>query len=118
MGNDLDPKLMDELAKSGVKYNSDDVVIITKTPDGKILWLENENASAGLQHIVDGHAADFSAKGITDIPGLLSNALQTNPINMGTSVSGPFADYLVNGVTYRIAYGTNEFIVSFYPISK
>lgn len=109
---------MDELAKSGVKYNPDDVVMITKTPDGKILWLENGNANAGLQHIVDGHATDFAAKGITDIPGLLSDALQTNPINMGTSVSGPFADYLVNEVTYRVAYGTNGFIVSFYPIGK
>lgn len=109
---------MDKLANSGVKYNPDDVIMISKTPDWKILWLENENANAGLQHIVDGHVTDFAAKGITDIPRLLSDALKTNPINMGTSASGPFADYLVNGITYRVAYGTNGFIVSFYPIGK
>jgi len=31
-------------------------------------------------------------------------------------VKGPFADYLVDGNIYRVAYGTNGFIVSFYPI--
>ena len=32
---------MDELANSGVKYNPDNIVAITKTADGRLVWLEN-----------------------------------------------------------------------------
>ncbi|MBC2235412.1 hypothetical protein HCA79_11325 [Listeria seeligeri] len=112
----LDKKLLDELAASGVKYNPEDVVMITKAPDGKLLWLEKGNGKAGLKHIVDGHAADFEAKGIKDIPSFLNEVLKAKPIKTGVGKNGPFADYLVNGVKYRVAYGTNGFIVSFYPI--
>ena len=91
--------------------------MVTKTDDGKLLWLENGNASAGLKHIVNGHAADFTAKGISDIPSFLNQTLQNTPINTGMGTGGPFADYLTNGSTYRVAYGTNGFIVSFYSIN-
>lgn len=48
---------MEELANSGVKYNPDDVVMITKIPDRKLLWLEKGNANAGLKHIIEKHTA-------------------------------------------------------------
>ncbi|MDR2879254.1 MAG: hemagglutinin repeat-containing protein, partial [Fusobacteriales bacterium] len=112
----LDSKLMKELESSGVKYSKNDVVMVTKTSDGKLLWLENGNNFAGLKHIVNGHAANFADKGITNIPSFLNQILQTKPINVGRGIGGPYADYLVNGSTYRVAYGTNGFIVSFYPI--
>ena len=32
---------MDELANSGVKYNPDNIVAITKTADGRLVWFEN-----------------------------------------------------------------------------
>ena len=32
------------------------------------------------------------------------------------NAKGLFADYVFNGNSYRVAYGTNGFIVSFYPI--
>lgn len=91
--------------------------MVTKTADGKLLWLENGSSSAGLKHIVNGHAADFTAKGISDIPRFLNQTLQNAPINTGMGAGGPFADYMINGTTYRVAYGTNGFIVSFYPIN-
>ncbi|EAC4664239.1 hypothetical protein H0276_000926 [Listeria monocytogenes] len=112
-GAKLDKTLMKELAESGVKYNADDVVMITKTVDGKLLWLEKGNASSGLKHIVDGHAVNFADKGITDIPSLLNKVLNTTPIKTGSSAKGLYADYLING---SVAYGTNGYIVSFYPI--
>lgn len=37
----LNSNLLDELANSGVKYNPEDIVAITKTADGKLVWLEN-----------------------------------------------------------------------------
>lgn len=36
----IDSRLLDELASSGVKYNVNDVVAITKTADEKLVWLE------------------------------------------------------------------------------
>ena len=35
----LNSNLLDELANSGVKYNPEDIVAITKTADGKLVWL-------------------------------------------------------------------------------
>lgn len=64
--NNLKPQnLMDELASSGVKYNPDDVITVTKTADGKLVWLENGTDTAGLNHIITEHADDFLNKGIT-----------------------------------------------------
>ena len=90
--------------------------MVTKTTDGKLLWLENGSSSAGLKHIIDGHAAQFANKGVTDIPSFLQQTLKSAPINAGMGGGGPFADYLINGTTYRIAHGTNGYMVSFYPI--
>ncbi|MDD2959678.1 MAG: hypothetical protein PHR92_14375 [Lachnospiraceae bacterium] len=115
-GAGLDKKLMNELAESGVKYNADDVVMITKNADGKLLWLEKGNGSAGLKHIVDGHAVDFTAKGVNDIPKYLNDVLKTDAVKIGVGAKGPFPEYMVNGTRYRVAYGTNGYIVSFYPI--
>ncbi|ECR3486936.1 hypothetical protein F1J24_14240 [Listeria innocua] len=112
----LNKKLLDELATSGVKYNPEEVVMITKNLDGKLLWLEKGNNKAGLKHIVDGHAVDFEARGIKDIPSFLNEVLKNKPIKTGVGKNGPFANYLIKGVKYRVAYGTNGFIVSFYPI--
>jgi len=115
----LKPKhLMDELANSGVKYTPNDVIMVTKTSCGKLLWLEKGSNSAGLKHIVNGHAADFAAKGVTDIPSFLQQALQGTPINSGVGAKGPYMDFFVNGSTYRVVHGTNGFIVSFYPINN
>ena len=108
--------LMNELANSGVKYNPDEVVAVTKTKDGKLLWLENGNTKSGLTHIVERHADDFASQGINNIPQLLNSVLETTPVKMGSNPKGLFADYVFNGNTYRIAYGTNGYIVSFYPI--
>jgi len=54
--------------------------------------------------------------GIDDVPKLLNDVLDTNPIKTGSNAKGLYADYVLNGNTYRVGYGTNGFIVSFYPI--
>ena len=61
----LNSDLLDELANSGVKYNPEVIVAITKTADGKLVWLENGTDTAGLNHIITEHADDFLNKGIT-----------------------------------------------------
>ncbi|MCL2399814.1 MAG: hypothetical protein FWC91_08750, partial [Defluviitaleaceae bacterium] len=117
--NELRPQhLMEELAQSGVRHNPDDVIMVVRTPDGKLLWLETGNSNAGLKHIVDRHASDLASKGIPerDIPKFMQQMLQTSPIRTGAGGSGPFADFQIGNDIFRVAYGTNGFIVSFYPI--
>jgi len=109
-------RLLNELENSGVKYNPDNVVRVMKNSEGKLMWLENCNSKAGLTHILERHADDFASQGVSDIPKLLENVLSTNPIKSGSNVKGRFADYIWNGNSYRVAYGTNGFVVSFYPI--
>ena len=108
--------LMDELAQSGVKYTPEDVATVVKTPDGKLMWLEKGNGSSGLKHILDGHATDFANRGINDIPGFLNKTLQETPFNIGKGIQGPFADFMINGSNYRIVYGANGYVVTFFPI--
>ncbi|MBO0468823.1 hypothetical protein JZO73_15070, partial [Enterococcus plantarum] len=111
----LKPNLLDDLLKSGVKYNPDDVVMVGKDSSGKLLWLEKGNDKAGLKHIINGHVEDFNAKGIQDIPNFLHDTLKINPIKQGTGPKGPYSVYIIDGQKYTLAYGKNGFVVSFYP---
>lgn len=107
-------ELLKELAESGVKYTEEDVILIYKNADGSLMWLEKGTESAGLEHILTKHAKEF--EDVNDVPALLENVLKTNPIKTGITNAGRYADYVFDGTTYRVAYGTNGFIVSFYPI--
>ena len=113
---DLNSSLLKELAHSNVKYNPDDVVTVIKNSDGKLIWLEKGNSKKGLIHILERHADDFASQGVDNIPKLLENVLSSKPINTGSNAKGLFADYMFKGNKYRVAYGTNGFVVSFYPI--
>lgn len=112
----LNPDLLDELASSGVKYNPDDVIMVTKNVEGKLMWLEKGNSKAGLEHILAGHEEHFANKGIKDIPDFLQYLLNTEPLKIGSNKRGFFAEYVFANNKYRVAYGTNGFIVSFYPL--
>ncbi|PZF90415.1 hypothetical protein C1903_03835 [Listeria ivanovii] len=71
--------------------------MITKNTDGKLLWLEKGNGKADLKHIIDGHAVDFDARGIQDIPSFLNETLKMNPIKIGIGKNGPYVNYQING---------------------
>ena len=55
--------LIAELDKAGIKYSPEKIVSIAKTRDGKIVFLEEGNASCGLQHIL-AKAAQFAKQNI------------------------------------------------------
>lgn len=112
----MDQTLLDELARSGVKYSPKDVVMVTKNTADDLLWLEYGNNKAGLSHIEIRHATDFEKRGIKNIPEFIYDMLQNKPINIVESSRGINATYLMNGKKYLIAYGKNGFIVSVYPI--
>lgn len=44
--------LMEELRVSGNKFTEEDVVMVTKTKEGELVWLEQGNSYAGLIHII------------------------------------------------------------------
>lgn len=116
---DLKPEaLMDELRSSGVKYTPEDVMMVTKTENG-IMWLEKGNDTAGWKHITR-HAEDFSNSdlAVDDLPQVLQHILQSEPTRAPIKEArGYNAIYSYKGQQYLIAYGTNGFIVSFYPYS-
>jgi hypothetical protein len=108
------PELMDELARSGVKYTPEDVLMVVKTPDGKLMWLEQGNDSTGLTHIAMRHADEFISKGISSaqIPEFLRIAV-TNGKIIGMQGTRPIYEVVFNGQIYRVAItiANNGFIV-------
>ena len=112
----LDRGLMEELENSGVKYTPENVMCIVKTPDGLLQWLETGNVDSGWMHIEE-HATDFQRRGVDDLYSFLNEVLQTQPVKRGVNPTGPYAIYEMDGRQYKLAHGTNGYIVSFYPIS-
>jgi hypothetical protein len=116
-------ELMDELARSGVKYNPDDVIAVVKTSDGKIVWLENGTETAGLKHIIKDHGTDFANKGITQnqIPDYIIKALSDGKVvgYQGRGIGRPIYEFMYNGKAQRVAIttGNNGFIVGANPVS-
>jgi len=106
----------------GTKITPENVVEIQKLPDGKIVWLETGNSKAGFQHIIDGHAEDFAARGVSSdqIPDLIFDALENGRV-VGSVGSGsnvrPVYEVDFNGTTQKIAIGVsdNGFIVTAHP---
>ena len=111
--------LLDELASSGVKYNANDVVAITKTADEKLVWLEKGNSRAGLEHIMQ-HADQFTTKGISSdkIPDFIMHAIQNGKI-VGTQRTSPIYEVVYEGKLQRVGISISEngFIVGANPKS-
>lgn len=115
-------ELLSELAEKGVKHTPENVLGIVKKADGKIVFIEKGNAKAGLQHIVDGHAADFARRGVSEaeIPNLIMKAVsEGTPV--GTTGAGKnlrtVYEVMHNGQVQKIAVGesSNGFVVTAHP---
>ena len=122
-------KLMDELIHSGKKFTLDKVEFVVKNSDGELMWLEYGNESKGLYHILygsskkAGHLDDFAKRGIKDVKSFMYQVVQSSPIKKVQHIGEDgkikkYADYIVDNKKYRLAYGDNGFIVSFYPLKK
>ena len=117
-------ELLNELANSGVKYNLDEVVAITKTTDDKLVWLEKGNNRAGLEHIVGEHGKEFNAAGITEneLPEFIIQAVSHGRIcgYQGKGISARTVyEFFYKGNVRRVAIqiGDNGFIVGANPKS-
>lgn len=121
---DLKPKmLLDELSRSGKKYTKENVIMITKTSDGKLVWLESGNETAGLVHIIQQHGTDFANKGIlqNQIPDYIMTALDSGRIigYQGRGTGRPIYEFTYHNVVHQAAVttGSNGFIVGANPVS-
>jgi filamentous hemagglutinin len=56
---------LDALAANGVKFAPQNVVATGTTPSGQIVFLETGSSSAGLQHIIEEHGAEFANMGVS-----------------------------------------------------
>ena len=116
--------LIDEVIANGDKISPEKVVLITRDPTGKIVWLEEGNSSSGLQHIIDRHGHEFNGKGIanSDIPDYVLEAVyQGNIVGTQGKRNPPRTvyEFVYNGQTQRIAIqvGSNGYIVGANPKS-
>lgn len=124
-------KLIKELELGGIKFSKEDIVFITKDKTGQTIWLEKGNASAGLEHIINGngrspgHAKDFEkAFGVSkaEIPNYLNKVITngsviSNELKDINGRSGFERTYYFNKKYYVLTgIGTNGFIVTAYPI--
>lgn len=82
MNNSEKSALICELAQLGIKHSSEKIVRIAKQADGKIFFLEEGNADAGLQHILEEHSSQFAGQGIEadQIPDAIITALTEGKI--------------------------------------
>lgn len=122
----LTDELLQELTKTGIKYNPEEVLQIAKTPDGKIVFLEIGKSRtvtpkpSGLTHILEAHGDDFVRSGIPrdQIQNTVMEAVTHGNI-VGQQGTRPIYEVVINGQTLRIAVtvGNNGYIVGANPVS-
>ncbi len=116
-----------ELKKAKVKFTEENVLFVVKDNSGQLIRLEKGKTSAGLVHILNEHASDFTNKfKITEaeIPNFIKDVLlKSDVIFSGISYRNGI-ECLTKIYFYRDKYyvlggiGTNGFISSFYPINE
>lgn len=113
-------QLIDNLVKGGTKITPEKVVDIRKLQDGRTVWLETGNDTAGLQHIYKRNEIDFSRKGISreEIPAVVMEALEHGNI-VGTNGSANVYRIVREGSEMHVAIGvsSNGFVVRANPVS-
>ncbi|ECI6492949.1 hypothetical protein EIL18_24375 [Salmonella enterica subsp. enterica] len=112
------------MKNKGIKFTPENIVSVAKQPDGKIVFLETGNSTAGLQHIVDGHAEEFKKIGVSEkeIPSVIMDVVVNGKVvgYQGRGTGRPIYEATVNGVKQKIAVtiGSNGYIVGANPAGR
>jgi hypothetical protein len=113
-----------ELAQNNVKHTPDQVVRTGRDATGRVVFLEQGNDKAGLQHILKEHADHFAARGIPadQIPdAVMAAATRGNQVGLqGRAPGRPIYEVEYNGNTHTIAVtvGNNGFVVGANPATR
>ncbi|MCK6641696.1 MAG: hypothetical protein L6Q81_16580 [Bacteroidia bacterium] len=124
----INRNLINELKSSGIKFSESDLRMICKDADGKIVFLESGNSNAGLQHIIERHwnpkelMKYFKNQDemIQKIHSTVQNdqyiSKQTVTRNGRTGLEYTYGINVDGGVkTFKLAVGSNGYVVTFYP---
>ena len=115
---DEEKALIRELVESGRKVTAENIVAIAKGEAGGIVWMETGDKRAGLIHILERHQKDFDARGISakEIPAFIKKAIDQNmPTENTQNKHGKAVILKIDGKQYKIAIGSNGYIVTAYP---
>ena len=113
--------LLAELAQLNMKHTPEKIVKIAKQANGKIVFLEEGNSNAGLQHILEEHSLEFADQGIqqNQIPDLIIKALTKGKAvgYQGKKQTRVIYEVNFNGKTHYIALtvSDNGYIVGANP---
>jgi hypothetical protein len=113
--------LISELAQLGIKHTLEKIVKIAKQADGKIVFLEEGNSDAGLQHILEKHSLEFADQGIkqNQIPDIIIKAITEGKAirYQGKKQTRIIYEVNFNGKTHYIALtvSDNGYIVGANP---
>ena len=113
--------LIAELAQLGIKHTPEKIVKIAKQADGKIVFLEEGNSDAGLQHILEKHSLEFADQGIkqNQIPDIIIKAITEGKAirYQGKKQTRIIYEVNFNGKTHYIALtvSDNGYIVGANP---
>ncbi|RCJ21025.1 hypothetical protein A6S26_25325 [Nostoc sp. ATCC 43529] len=119
--NDDKAALLAELCEAGIKHSPEKIVRIAKQSDGKIVFLEEGNAEAGLQHILEQHSLEFLNQGIEleQIPDVIIAAVTQGRMTgyQGRRKTRTIYEVTFNDKTQYIAVtvGDNGYIVGANP---
>lgn len=110
--------LINQVKLNGDKISPDKVVMITKDPTGRIIWMETGDKKSGLNHIIDNHGKEFNGRGISNdkIPNYVFEAVHQGNIvgKQGKRNPRDIYEFTYNGTKQRIAVqvASNGYIVS------
>ena len=96
----INQQYLEEMSKNGVKFSPENILKVEKLADGKIVFLETGNSSAGLQHIVERHASDFAKIGVSEsqIPNVVIDTVSKGKIigYQGKGTGRPIYEITIN----------------------
>jgi hypothetical protein len=121
MDSDKKSALISELVQLGIKHTLEKIVKIAKQADGKIVFLEEGNSDAGLQHILEKHSLEFADQGIkqNQIPDIIIKAITEGKAirYQGKKQTRIIYEVNFNGKTHYIALtvSDNGYIVGANP---
>jgi len=117
--NETQADLIAELVRQGIKHTPENIIFIVRNNESKILFLEQGNSKAGLQHIIEVHGADFVNQGIAlkEIADFLKAAIQQNKVQGTQGRSRTIFKVNFKNTVYYVAIdiSVNGFIVGANP---
>jgi hypothetical protein len=118
-----DQTLVEQLVQNGTKINPNQVLSIGQGNQGATIWIEQGSSSAGLEHVIEEHGAEFASRGISvsQLPAYLVQAVTKGQIvgYQGADNGRPIYQFVWNGAVQKVAVtvGSNGFIVGANPTS-